>query len=346
MRKLIILVLIGMYLAIPVQALELTAPEVPPDVREFMPSSQDNLGAGLMEVLRDGIRWLRPDLKEAMGVCLGLLSAALITSVLRTFPGSGAKCVDLAGTVLAAILLLGASGSLIRLGVDTVSRVSEYGKLLFPVLTTALAAQGGITSSAAIYAGTLAFDTVLSALIARVLTPLVYLYLALATAESVAPEQMLKKFRECIKDLTVWCLKTLLYIFTGYIGITGVISGSTDALALKAAKMTISGMVPVVGGILADASEAVLVSAGLVKHSLGIYGMFAILSIWIGPFLKIGTQYLLLKATAAFCGLLESKGITKLAENYATAMGLVLAMTGAVCIMLIISTICFMKGAG
>ena len=109
-------------------------------------------------------------------------------------------------------------------------------------------------------------------------------------------EEILKKLCGFVKWLSVWILKMILYVFTGYIGITGVVSGPTDAAALKAAKLTISGFVPIVGGILSDASEAVLVSAGVVKNAAGIYGILAIGAVCLGPFLKIGLHYLMLKA--------------------------------------------------
>ena len=138
----------------------------------------------------------------------------------------------------------------------------------------------------------------------------------------------------------------MMYIFTGYITITGVVSGSADQAALKAAKLTISGAVPVVGGILSDASEAVLVSAGVVKNAVGVYGLLAIAAIAMGPFLRIGVQYLLLKMTAAVCGVFGNKRTTELVGDFASAMGLLLAMTGAVCLILLISMVCFMKGVG
>jgi stage III sporulation protein AE len=147
-----------------------------------------------------------------------------------------------------------------------------------------------------------------------------------------------------VKWLMTWCLKIILYVFTGYMGITGVVSGATDAAAMKATKLTISGMVPVVGGILSDASEAILVGAGVMKNAAGIYGLLAVISICIQPFLQIGVQYLLLKLTGAVCGVLGCKEISKLIQDFSTAMGLLLAMTGSVCLLLLISIVCFMKG--
>ena len=175
---------------------------------------------------------------------------------------------------------------------------------------------------------------------------MLYFYLALATASGALGEQTLGKMRDLVKSFVSWCLKILLTVFTTYMSITGVVSGTTDAAALKAAKVTISSVVPVVGGILSDASEAVLISAGLMKNSAGIYGILATLAVFLTPFLRIGTQYLMLKMTAAVCGIFGSKGVVDVIGDFSAAMGLLLAMTGSVCLMLLVSTVCFLKGVG
>lgn len=341
-----ILPVLLMLLAIPVQALELEAPTVPEGARKFMPSTQESFGQGLLEVLRDALSYFRPDLKEAAAVCMGVIGAVVIVSVVRSFPGTSEKAAELAATVTIAAVLLQSSNSMINLASDTVMQISEYGKSLLPVMTTAMAAQGGVTASAAIYAGTAFFDSVLSSLISKFLTPMVYLFLALAAANSAIGEPMLKKLRDTMKGVMTWVLKTILYVYTGYISITGVVSGTTDAATLKAAKLTISGVVPVVGGILSDASEAVLVSAGTVKNAVGIYGLFAILAIWISPFLKIGAHYLMLKTSGAVCGIFGSGRSAELIQDFSAAMGMLVGMTGSVCLMLMISMVCFMKGVG
>lgn len=346
MSKLIPIMLVITFLITPVSALDITAPEVPASGRDLMPDEADSFAEGLLEILHDAIALLRPDLKEASSICLGIIAAVLIVSLLQSFSGSAKTVAELSGTVITAGMLLTSANSMIQLGVETVTDLSDYGKLLLPVMTAALAAQGGISSSAALYAGTAVFNTVLSGLISRLLMPMIYLFLAMAAANSAVGEDILKKIRNFIKWLMTWALKIILYVFTGYMGITRVVSGTTDAAALKATKLTISGMVPVVGGILSDASEAVLVSAGAVKNAAGIYGILALLAVCVEPFLKIGVHYLMLKATAAVCGVFGPKRLTGLVSDFSTAMGMLLAMTGSVCLLLLISTVCFLKGVG
>ena len=346
MRKGIIFIVLIALLTVPVSALEITAPLVPESGRELMPESTDTFGDGLLQILQDAVGFFRPDLAEAAKTCVCVICVIMTVSVMQIFSGASKYAANLVGSIAIAGILLNAANSLIQLGVQTVGEISEYGKMLLPVMTAALAAQGGVTKSAALYTGTAVFDTILSSLVSKLLTPMIYLYLALAVANCATGEAVLMRLRDTIKSVLTWVLKTLLYIYTGYISITGVISGTTDAAALKAAKLTISGVVPVVGGILSDASEAVLVSAGTVKNAAGVYGLLAVLSVWIGPFLQIGAHYLMIKLTAGLCNVIGEKRMVDLIEVFSSAMGLLLAMTGAVCLMLIISTVCFMKGVG
>lgn len=346
MSKLLLIILLVFHAALPVSAESITAPPVPESGSELMPEDTSSFAEGLWALITDATAQIRPDLAEAAAVCVNVIAAAVLVSILRQFPGGSDKIADLAAAVAISVLLLKNSNSLIHLGTQTITDLSEYGKLLLPVMTSAVAAQGGITVSAALYTGTALFDTVLCSLISKLLIPMIYLFLAISVANSAVGEDLLNQIGKFIKWATVWCLKILLYVFTGYISISGVISGTADAATVKAAKLTISGVVPVVGGILADASEAFLVSAGLIKNTAGLYGIFAILAVFIGPFLRIGSHYLLLKVTGAVCAVFSSKRVAELISDFSGAMGLLLAMTGSVCMLLLISTVCFLKGVG
>ena len=320
-----------------------TAPNVPESGKALMPNAS-TLSEGLSMILQDVIPLIRPDLYEASKVCLAVIAAVMITSVIQSFSKSQKEVCDIAGTASIAATLLLSANSMIRLGSDTVVEMTEYGKLLIPVMTAALAAQGAIGTSAALYTATMGIISLIGTAMSKLLLPMIYLFLALATASGATGQDMLKQFRNMLKDGISWFLKTVLTIFTTYMGLTGIISGTTDNTAAKITKAAISSVVPVVGGILSDASESVLASASMTKNAVGLYGLFAILAVFLNPFIKIGCHYLLLKATGAVCAIFGSKTMTELIGDFSTAMGLLLGITGSVCLLLLISTICFIRG--
>lgn len=344
MRKLIISVIIICLCMSTVSAMEFTAPVPPESAEKYFPEETESFGEGLWQIIQSAITNLQPSIADAAAICLSLIAVTLFISMLQGANGASKRIVELVGTITLGVLLIRPSNTLIRLGIQTVEELSEYGKLLLPVMTAALAAQGGAASSAALYTGTAFFNTLLTAGISKLIVPMVYIYIALCVTTYAIDEDILKNLRDFIKWLMTWSLKIIIYIFTGYIGITGVVSGTADASAVKAAKLAISGFVPVVGNIISDASEAILVSAGVMKSAAGIYGLLAILSVWIGPFLQIGVQYLLLKITAAICGVFGCKSSVNLIRDFSGVMGFLLAMIGTVCLLLLISTVCFMKG--
>ena len=344
MRRGLLLIMILLILVLPVHAADLEPPEVPESAQPYMPEETENFGEGLWYVIRSALRELEPQFVKAAKVCLSVIAVTLLTALLLTIKGEISEVVELTGAVSIGVLLLQPANVLVQLGVETISELSNYGNLLLPVMTTALAAQGGVTSSTALYAGTALFNTVLSNLISHLLVPILYIFLCVSVGYAAVGDTILEKIRKFSKWLITWSLKIILYVFTGYMGLTGVVSGSTDAAALKATKLTISGVVPVVGGILSDASEAILVGASLVKNAVGVYGLLALIAIWIKPFVQIGVQYLMLKGTAAICAGIGSKRVCGIIDDFAAGMGLILAMTGTTCLLLLISIVCFLKG--
>ena len=324
--------------------LDYSAPTVPIEAERYYPDQTDSFGAGLFSILKKALAYTNPALTDAIGICVCIFLAVLLIHILNSISDSTDRVHRLIGVVSIAIILIEPSNTLIQLGVETIQQLSDYGKLLFPIMTTTLAAEGGITTSSALYIGTTVFNIILMGLLSNLIIPLIYIYIVLSVAYSAVGNDLLNEIKKFIKWLMTWILKTTLYIFTGYMGITGIVSGTTDAAALKATKLAISGVVPVVGNIISDASESILISAGVVKNSVGVFGLFALFSIWIGPFLQIGIQYILLKITTGLCGIFADKHIGSLIKDFTGVFGMILACIGAICLMLLISTVCFMKG--
>ena len=343
MRKWMMMLLILGLLAVPVLGAEAEAEAVlegvPQEAQAFLPQEDRGFLNGVLEVVRKALLAVTPGLPQAAAACAGVLAAAILCALFRAGDeGLRTPTADILGAVAIASLLLQPTDALIQSGLETVQAISDYGKLLLPVMSAALVASGGTTTASAM------FDSLLTGLLAGLLGPLMYLFLSLSLASAAIGNKLLGRLRDFFKTLITWALKLVLSLFTGYMAITGVISGTADAAAVKVTKMAISGAVPVVGGMLSNATETVLAGAAAVRSTAGVLGLLAILAITAAPFLKLGFQYLLLKLTAALCGVVGSENHTALTESFAQAMGLLLATTGTCCLIQLISTVCFMKG--
>ena len=183
-------------------------------------------------------------------------------------------------------------------------------------------------------------------LIEGFLMPMVYLYIGVLTASCCMPENRLGTIAEGLKKALTWVLTTSLLAFTIYLSVVKVISGAADGTSVKLTKAAISGVVPVVGGILSDAADAVLLSAATLGSGAGIWGILTVLAVFLAPALRIGVQYLLLKLTAAAGEALGCGRCAAVVGDFAGVLGLLMALCWTQAVMLLITSVCFLKGMG
>lgn len=284
------------------------------------------------------------DLEKAWKMGAKILLAVIIcsVSVLLTDDRTKKICV-LAGVFTICLLSAGDLENVISLGTDTVEELSVFSKMLIPALTAASTASGTPTTAAAVCAGSIFFLQLLVSAVRKLLIPFVYCFLALHVVGHAMQQSGVIQLGRTFGTVIKKGLRVLLFVFSGYLGLTRVISGSADALAVKALKMTVSSAVPVVGGMVADASESVLLSAKMLRDSAGIFGMLGVLAVVIVPFLKLGVYYLVLQLSSFLSEMIGLKEHTGMISAVSQTVGYLLAMVGCSGLMVLISCICFMK---
>ena len=210
MRKCIIIILLLACMVQPVWAMEFTAPAAPEEVQPFMPDEEETFAQGLWYIVKKAISAVRPELANASKLSFALIAAVLLLSLFSNFSKEHARMIRLTGAVAIGVMLLRPINSFVQLGTETITELSEYGKMLLPVMTAALAAQGGTTMSAALYTATVFFDNLLAALVVKVIVPMLYIHLCLCIAGSAVQEDMLNRVKSTVKSSMTWCLKTVL----------------------------------------------------------------------------------------------------------------------------------------
>ena len=292
----------------------------------------DQLGGQIGEVVRQRLR-------GAAGVLLVVVLCGVVESFLQAGGGKPSSFLPMAGALSVTLLTAGSLDTLIGLGAETIQELSVFSKVLLPTLAAATAASGAVTTATFQQVSTVFFADLLLNLINGLLLPLVYLYIGVMTAASCLPENRLGAIADGLKKVLTWILTTSLLVFTVYLSVVRVISGAADGASVKIAKAAISGVVPVVGGIIAEASETVLLGAGMLRNTIGVFGMLAILAACAYPFLQLGVQYLLYKLTAFLAGVLGAPQLCKLIDGLGGAFGLVLGMTGSCALLLLVSVL-------
>lgn len=301
---------------------------------------------GLSQILSGALSSSQNALKNAAAVSIQIAAIVLLAAMFRSFGDTGTvNVVELAAVLAIGMCCMGRISGFFTSTAETVDSMSAFSGFLFSALAAATAATGAVGTSTALYGVTVGLCSLLSRVLQMVFLPAISCYMALVLADHAVGDGSLSMVGDTVKQIITLGLKFAVIVFTAYLSLTGVVSGSADSAAVKAAKLTITTAVPVVGSMIADASETLLVSAGLIRSSVGIFGLLGVLAVSIGPFIETGLGYLSLKCTAAAAAAAGEKRLSGLISAMAGAIGLITALVGVSTLMIMISCVCFMRSS-
>lgn len=310
-------------------------------MKDADPYESESFFVNILSIFRNALLYGFDTLKNAGAVFVRLMLIVVLCQLADAgVEDHGRNIVAAAGALAVFGVCISDFRTMVGFGTSAMQSITDFSSLLLPVVVSAATASGAVTGAGVLYGVSSFFSDLTVRLINGVLLPAVYAYLALALADAAAQKEHLKKLRELIGWAIEKGLKLVMYIFTGFLSVTGVLSGAADAAVLKGAKFAISGSVPVVGGIISDAASTVLSGAALLKSSAGTFGMLGIFAIFIAPFLNMGASYLLMKISAAIGGTFGSSQ-SSLLEAVSSAMGYLLAMTAS-CALIAMLSCCFL----
>lgn len=319
---------------------------LPEAARRCLGDETDNLSLteGVGQILRGTLENGNGAIKNAVGMGTQILAIVLLCGMLRDFgDGVGSSAVELAAVLAIGMCCMGRVSGFFTRASETVDSMSAFSGFLFSTLAAATAATGAVGTSTALYGATSAVCSLMTRGLQLVFLPAISCYMALMLADYAVGDGGLSMVGDMLKQLVTGALKLSVIAFTAYLSITGVVSGSADSAAVKAAKLAISTSVPVVGSMIADASETLLVSAGLIRSSVGVFGLLGVIAVSIGPFFETAMGYLGLKCTAAAASAVGEKQLSGLISAMAGAVGLITALTGVCTLLLLIGCVCFIR---
>ena len=287
---------------------------------------------------------LRSSCRAMAGVFALILLCAIFSSLVPQQKQS--ELVQTAACAAISLLLAGGMNSLVGDALDVLTDLSNYGSAALPAVYTAAAASGAAASAPAKYgAACLALELMMTAA-QKLILPIVCAVLAMSVCAAIGENPFLRTGIRLGRKLSALLLTALTLGFTAFLSITGLVSGSADALTVRAAKAVISTAVPVVGRMLSDAADSVLSAAALVRNSAGAFGLVAVCAICAGPFASLAVQRLLLSVTATAAEMTSCGRIARLLNDIAGVMNILLGLIAAFGFMLFFCIVAALRSVG
>lgn len=297
-------------------------------LRELWNTAAETVGSVVKNAMRSGISLL-----------IVILFCGVGESMIQTAGTDRKNLIPLAGTLSVAAVAVADVNSMLGLGRKTIESMTSFSNVLLPTVAAVTAATGAVTGAAVRQMAAVLFSDLLVNLIHSLLIPLLYGYLAASVSYAALGNEGVKKVGALLKWVTTTLLGAVMLAFVGYLSVSKVVAGSADAMTIKATKFAVSSTIPVVGGILSDAAETILASAGVLKGTVGVFGAVTVLSLCLIPVLRMAVHYLMYKFIGAISAAVGSRKISELVDQIGSAFGLMMGMTGACCLLLLVALV-------
>lgn len=268
------------------------------------------------------------DIASSAGVCLALIFiTSLITGII---PENG------------NLALMGRSISLLILMFSVVSRTGDifsqcasallvtkdFMLVLIPVFAGVVAAGGN--AGVAMSFNTVAFSFAqFSVIIFNGIIPVVTsVMIAVCASGTLSPIIKFDGIGKTVARIVNLFMAFIAGVFVAVLSIRGVIAGAADSVTIRGVRFLIGNVVPVVGSAIGEALNSIVASVGLIKNTVGMVGIAAILIINLPPVVNV----VMWKTALYFLGISSDVSGNAEIRSFCDNMGNVLSViTGAVC---------------
>ena len=277
---------------------------------------------------------------RSVGVVLGVvLLCALMEGMKQTLRDPSASPVFQVVCVLAACAaLLVPLSSCVQAVCRAAESTSVFMGSFVPVYAGILVTAGHAVTAASYQTVVLFAAELITLLATHLLVPLLTVSLALGMAGSLDTGLRLDSLSSAINKGAAWLLGITTTLFVGLLTLQGIVGGAADTLSSRALRFSLSSMVPVVGGSLSEAFSAVKGCLGLLKSTVGGFGMLATALIVLPPLLQCAVWSLGLALCTAAVELFGLGQISALLRSAQAVVKTLIAVLAACSLFMIVAT--------
>ena len=136
-------------------------------------------------------------------------------------------------------------------------------------------------------------------------------------------------------------------LFVGLLSLQSFVTVSADNVTMKAAKFAVSTTIPIVGGAVSEALSTVKSTMGIMKGSIGTFGMISGALVILPSLVSAFCFKLALFIAGAVSDLFGTKALTELIKSGECVMSIVIAVLFCFMLLLSVSTaVILFSGAG
>lgn len=221
---------------------------------------------------------------------------------------------------------------------ETVQQVTVFLTAYVPVYG-AILLTGGRGASAISYQTTLlAAVQLLLWLVRGAVFPILLVSLALGCTGSVSEGFCLDRLSGTLHKTILWMLGLFSTLFSGLLSLQQMVAAAGDSLGGRVVKFSLSSFVPVVGGVLSEAYNTVVGCGGLLRSTVGAFGLLSVVLVVLPPLLSCVCWNIGLHLAGGAAALFGLTPLDTLCRTAAGAVRVLIALLAVFALLMVLST--------
>ena len=233
-------------------------------------------------------------------------------------------------------LVLNNFSDIINMVKESIINLVGFSNCLIPLMLTLMLTTGSIVSVGVIKPTLLILTNFIGNFITNFILPLVIIGTTLSIVSKISNKVRIDKLAKFMKSSSVWILGIIMTLFVTVLSLEGSITQTVDGVTAKTAKAAVSTVIPVVGKILGDATDAVIGCAGILKNAVGFVGILVVVGICIAPIIKLVLLSFTYYIASCICQPIADEKVIGLLDSIGDTFKILLAIIFCVSVMLII----------
>ena len=270
-------------------------------------------------------------------VCAFLALQAVLSSFLRE-KNSLQTAFSLLSALWVTVLLLQSVTKSLTAAFSAIKLSADFMLVYIPGFAGVVAMSGKPLTSAAYSGVMVGVSNLFSEVQVYVFLPLIQVFFLFHLLAALQEDRAWDGVTAFLKKTVQIVLGFCATVFTGLLSIKGALAASGDSVAVRGVKMLVGSAVPIIGSALGDAYTSVLGSIGLIKNTIGVFGILIIALVTVPAILDLFLWYIGVSFCAAAAGALGQPQIKRLLDGVASTVPLVNTLVIFTAFLWIIST--------
>lgn len=284
------------------------------DYNKIIDFSFSDIADYLKEMIADGV-------KKPLYSCGIILLIIILSSFFQGFRESvnDSEMISLLSTVSAlviAVLLVSQLKYSISSACAAISVCADFIFAFVPAFCIIVATSGNTVTAFSTNTLLLSLAQTLNFISENIFLPLSNCFLAIGICSGIRSELNLQQLIFNLKKYLTTAISVCATAFVSILSIKTAVSARADAIGLRSMRFAINSVVPVIGGAISEGLLSIQAYSSLIKSSVGIVGIIAVLTVFVPPVLNVSFWRLFLSLCRTVSDIFNDRSVSSVLKAF------------------------------